>query len=219
MHKRWLFILGLGCASAGATEIKVGSPLPRMSMVKEGTHHWLRYIRNGEANTPIDIWTREVRQAPEGMQVRQRWDGFNNSVVLLDSWFDKDTFKPRTHQRIREKEGKRTVEDYDFAAYEPTFNFETDLEFLQALPLAAGYEATIMFYHPGGPAPARYTWKVVGSETIQGPQGAVDCWLLTTDYNRPGTVAKFWMAKATQLLVRQEAEAPDGRIMVKSLID
>ena len=219
MHKRWLFVLALSCASVGAAEIKVGAPLPRIAMVKEGTHHWLRYIRNGEVNTPIDIWTREVRQAPEGMQIRQRWDGVNNSVVLLDSWFDKDSFKPRTHQRIREKDGKRTVEDFDFASYEPTFNFETDIEFLQALPLAAGYEASIMFYHPGGPAPARYTWKVVGSETIQGPQGAVDCWLLTTDYNRPGTVAKFWLAKATQLLVRQEATAPDGKIMVKSLID
>ncbi|WP_426338583.1 hypothetical protein ACN9MZ_19395 [Pseudoduganella sp. S-14] len=219
MHRRWLFILALCSAPLGAAEIKVGAPLPRIAMVKEGTHHWLRYVRNGEVNTPVDIWTREVRQAPDGMQIRQRWDGVNNSVVLLDSWFDKDTFKPRTHQRIREKEGKRTVEDYDFAAYEPTFNFETDIEFLQALPLAAGYEASIMFYHPGGPAPARFTWKVVGSETIQGPQGAVDCWLLTTDYNRPGTVAKFWLAKATQLLVRQEATAPDGRIMVKSLID
>lgn len=130
MQQRWLFVLALCSAPLGAAEIKVGAPLPRIAMVKEGTHHWLRYVRNGEVNTPVDIWTREVRQAP-----------------------------------------------------------------------------------------ARYTWKVVGSETIQGPQGAVDCWLLSTDYNRPGTVAKFWLAKATQLLVRQEATAPDGKVMVKSLID
>ncbi|WP_342113411.1 DUF3108 domain-containing protein [Pseudoduganella sp. OTU4001] len=214
---RKFLALALCCAPAFAVEIKVGAELPRFAMVKEGAHHWLRYVRNGEVNTPVDIWTREVRFAPEGMQIRQRWDGANSSVVLLDSWFDKGTFKPRTHQRIREKDGKRTVEDYVFE--EPTFNFETDIEFLQALPLASGYEATIMFYHPGGPAPARYTWKVVGSETIQGPQGAVDCWLLTTDYNRPGTVAKFWMAKATQLLVRQESTAPDGKVMVKTLLD
>jgi hypothetical protein len=31
-----------------------------------------------------------------------------------------------------------------------TFNFETDMEFLQALPLAKGYEAQIVFHHPGG---------------------------------------------------------------------
>jgi hypothetical protein len=218
MPRSLLLLLALCCAPVGATEIKVGAPLPRMSMVKEGAHHWLRYIRNGEVNTPMDIWTREVRYTPEGMQIRQRWDGVN-TLVLLDSWFDKDTFKPRTHHRIREKDGKRTEENFDFSAYEPTFNFETDIEFLQALPLAAGYEASIMFYHPGGPAPARYTWKVAGSETIQGPQGPVDCWLLTTDYNQPGTVAKFWLAKATQLLVRQEATAPDGRVVVKSLLD
>lgn len=221
MQNRWLSVLALCSAMlspAFAANIEVGAPLPRIAMVKEGTHHWLRYWRNGEVNTPVDIWTREVRLTPEGMQIRQRWDGVN-SLVLLDSWFDKGSFKPRTHQRIREKDGKRTVEDYDFSSYEPTFNFETDIEFLQALPLAAGYEASIMFYHPGGPAPARYTWKVAGSETIQGPQGPVDCWLLTTDYNRPGTVAKFWLAKATQLLVRQEAVAPDGKVMVKSLLD
>ena len=218
MSRSVLILLALCCASAGAADIKVGAPLPRMALVKEGAHHWLRYVRNGEVNTPIDIWTREVRFAPEGMQIRQRWDGVN-SLVLLDSWFDKDTFKPRTHHRVREKDGKRTEEDFDFSAYEPSFNFETDIEFLQALPLAAGYEASIKFYHPGGPAPASYTWKVAGSETIQGPQGAVECWLLTTDYNRPGTVAKFWLAKATQLMVRQEATAPDGKVMVKSLLD
>ena len=217
MRKTWLGILALCCAPAWAVEIKVGAELPRFGMVKEGTHHWLRYVRNGEVNTPLDIWTREVRFTPDGMQVRQRWDGAANSVVLLDSWFDKGTFKPRTHQRIREKDGKRTVEDYVFT--EPAFNFETDIEFLQALPLSEGFEATIMFYLPGGPPPARYTWKVVGSETIQGPQGAVDCWLLTTDYNRPGSVAKFWLAKATQLLVRQEAAGPDGKVMVKTLLD
>lgn len=217
MRNRWLCILALCCAPALADEIKFGAALPRFALVKEGSHHWLRYVRNGEVNTPIDIWTREVRFAPEGMQVRQRWDGANNSVVLLDSWFEKGTFKPRTHQRIREKDGKRTVEKYVFA--EPTFNFETDIEFLQGLPLAPGYEASIMFYHPGGPPPARYTWKVAGSETILGPQGPVECWLLTTDYNRPGTVAKFWLAKATQLLVRQEAAGPDGKVMVKTLLD
>ncbi|HEY0586847.1 MAG TPA: hypothetical protein VGD52_11995 [Pseudoduganella sp.] len=41
MHKRWLLILALACASAGAADIKIGAPLPRIAMVKEGTHHWL----------------------------------------------------------------------------------------------------------------------------------------------------------------------------------
>ena len=103
---------------------------------------------------------------------------------------------------------------------EPSFNFETDSEFLQALPLAAGYEARIVFHHPGGGPPAPYVFKVTGSQVLTSSAGGkVDCWVMTTDYNRPGTVAKFWLAKATQLLVRQEATAPDGKIMVKSLID
>ena len=225
---------------AQAADIDVGMTLPRFGMLKEGTHHYLRYFRKGDINTPLDIWTREVRFTADGMRIRQRWDGANGSVKTLDSWFDKGTFRPRTHERITEKDGKRTVEGFAFdgakvtglkdladntqrelavTGTEPTYNFETDMEMLQTLPLAAGYEARINFYHPGGPAPARYTWQVTGSETINGPQGPVDCWVVTTDYNQPGKVSTFWFAKATQQMVRQEGTMPDGRGLVKTLID
>ncbi|MBI1773094.1 MAG: hypothetical protein HYR68_12245 [Burkholderiales bacterium] len=101
-----------------------------------------------------------------------------------------------------------------------TYNFETDLEFFQTLPLATGYEARVNFYHPGSPtAPAYYSFKVAGEESIAGPTGNVDCWLVTTDYNRPGSVTKFWFAKQSQIMLRQEAKMPDGRTLVKTLID
>jgi hypothetical protein len=113
-----------------------------------------------------------------------------------------------------------TQKDLVVAANEPTFNFETDMEFLQTLPLAEGEEFRINFYHPGGPAPQRYTWKVVGSERIAGPAGPVDCWVLTTDYNQPAgsPVSKFWYAKGSQQMVRQESVTPKGTL-VKTLID
>jgi hypothetical protein len=78
----------------------------------------------------------------------------------------------------------------------------------------------MVLYHPGGPAaPARYTFRVAGSEAIAGPAGPVDCWIVTTDYNAPGSVSKFWYAKGSQLMVKQESPLSDGRTLVKTLLD
>jgi hypothetical protein len=214
--------------------------------VKEGTHRYLRFMKLGEASTPADIWTRTVSfEESDGkrlLRIRQRWDGAapTPTVRLIDSWFDAGTFRPRTHERVSEREGKRVVEGFVFAPGritgmaelaentqkalsveppEPTFNFENNIEFLQALPLAAGYEARVNFYHPGGPTPPqRYTFKVTGSATIAGPAGTVDCWVVTTDYNKPGSVSTFWLAKGSQLMVRQEATMGE-RTLVKALIE
>lgn len=233
-------------AHAAVSNVDVGAPLPRFALIKEGTHHYLRFMKSGDSNAPIDIWTREVHFEKSGsqqlMQIKQRWDAVNPpSTRQFDSWFDAGSFRPRTHERISEREGKRVVEGFAFAADkitgikeladntqkdlsvdspEATYNFETDIELLQALPLAAGYEASINFYHPGGrSAPQRYLFKVAGSASIAGPAGAVDCWVVTTDYNRPGSVSTFWFAKGTQLMVRQESAVGDGRVMIKTLID
>lgn len=245
------FALLLGAASAlpaqaAVHDIDVGTQLPRFSLLKEGTHHYLRYLKDGGANKPIDIWEREVRfETRDGkklLHVRQRWDGVAPTpyTLLLDSWFEAGTFRPISHERIREKDGARTVEGFLFSptkvtgmpelagntqkdlvveSSEPTYNFETDIEFLQTLALAEGEEFRINFYHPGGkPPPQRYTWKVVGSERIDGPAGPLDCWVLTTSYNGPGPASKFWFAKGSQVMVRQASETPRGTL-VKTLID
>jgi hypothetical protein len=246
-------LLACLCASAQAavTQVDVGAPLPRFSLIKPGTHHYLRYFRTAEgANIPLDIWAREVRfeqrEGKQQMHIVQRWDGAMASpssppsVKRLDSWFDTTSFRPLSHVRITERDGKKLVEGVVFApervsgmqdladnalkslsvaSSEPTFNFETDIEFLQALPLAEGYEASINFYHPGGPAPKRYLFKVAGAETIAGPAGPVDCWVVTTDYGTPGADAKFWFAKGTQLMLLQESAPRDGKVLVKTMID
>jgi hypothetical protein len=242
------------CASAQAAvhSVDVGAPLPRFSLLKPATHHYLRYIRTPDGgNVPVDIWAREVRfderDGKRQLHIVQRWDGAmasaaaTPSVRRLDSWFETATFRPLSHVRVSEKDGKKTVEGFVFApdrvsgmqdladntqkalsapSPEPTFNFETDIEFLQALPLAEGYEASINFYHPGGSsAPRRYTFKVTGAETIAGPAGPVECWVVWTDYGTPGADAKFWFAKGSQLMLRQESAPRDGKVLVKTLID
>lgn len=240
------FLLLASSGTALAQDVNLGAPLPRFSLVKESVHRYLRFMMAGEASTPADIWTRTVsfeeRDGKQLVRIRQRWDGVapTPSVRLIDSWFDAGTFRPHTHERITERDGKRMVEGFVFtperitgmqdlaentqkdlsvASPEPAFNFETDIEFLQALPLAAGYEARINFYHPGGPTPPqRYTFKVSGSATIAGPAGPVDCWVVTTDYNKPGAVSTFWFAKGSQLMVRQESRMGE-RTLVKALIE
>jgi hypothetical protein len=235
-------LLSASQAHATPQYVAAGTPLPRIALLKEGSHRYLRYVQAGDSNTPLDIWLREIRFDKERLQIRQRWDavGKTASVKLLDSWFEKNTLRPLTHQRITEKDGQRVVEGFAFSPQrisglpeladntqkeldvpspEPTNNFETDIEYLQALPLADGYEAQVNFYHAGGPAPARYTFKVAGSATIAGPAGPVDCWLVTTDYNKAGYVSKFWFAKASQLMVRQESPLPDGKLLIKTLIE
>ncbi len=236
---------------AAATRVDVGTPLPRFGLVKPGTHHYLRYFRTADgASIPLDIWAREVRfeqrEGKQQMHIVQRWDGAMASptspasVKRLDSWFETATFRPLSHVRITERDGKKLVEGVSFTPErvtgmqdladnalktlavdpgEPTFNFETDIEFLQALPLAEGYEASINFYHPGGPAPKRYSFKVAGSETIAGPAGPVDCWVVTTDYGTPGADARFWFAKGSQLMLRQESAPRDGKVLVKTMLD
>jgi hypothetical protein len=240
--------VGVAAISQAAVQnIDVGTPLARFALLKPGTHHYLRYMKTGEANQPIDIWTREIRFEQHGgqpqMHIVQRWDGVFPSVSTrtFDSWFDVNTFRPHTHARVSEKDGKRVVEGFVFApdrvtgmqdlagntqkdlnvaSSEPTFNFETDIEFLQALPLAEGYEAHVNFYHPGGATPPqRYTFKVTGSETIAGPAGPVDCWVVFTDYNMPGEDTRMWFAKGSQLMVREESAPHGGKVLVKTLID
>lgn len=230
---------------AHADVVEMGKPLPRFALLKEGTHRYLRYMRSADSGAPIDVWTRTVRFEPQTgrMRITQSWVGAGKgaSSRTLDSWFDAGTFRPISHQRITEQDGQRTVEGFVFgkdavtgmpdladntqkelnvALAEPTFNFETDMEMLQTLPLADGYEAVINFYHPGGKAaPARYTFKVAGSDVIAGPAGPVECWRVTTDYNKPGSVSTFWFAKGTQQFLRQETQTPGGKVGVKTLIE
>jgi hypothetical protein len=247
--KSWLCALSAATAvyaQAAPHHVGVGTALPRFSLLKEGTQRYVRYVKSGAASTPVDIWTREVRfehrHGERLLRVRQRWDGAGPapSTRLLDSWFEPGTLRPRTHERISERDGKRVVEGFAFSATrmdglkdladntqkdlavessEPAYNFEADIELLQSLPLAEGYEARINLYHPGGQTmPQRYLFKVAGSATIAGPAGPVDCWIVTTDYNRTGALTRFWFAKGTQVMLRQESPMRD-KLLVKALIE
>jgi hypothetical protein len=235
-------------AGAAPTPVPVGQPLARFANLKPGVHRYLRFRQAGDTVRVADVWTREVRFEDQDGQRRlhivQHWDGVGAtpSDRQLDSWFEVGTFRPLTHVRRTQKDGVAKVEGYAFqpdrivglkdlegnaakdfevASTQPSFNFETDMEFIQALPLAAGYEASIVFTHPGGGPPAAYLFKVAGSEVLDLPGGGkVDCWVVTADYNHPETpVTRFWFAKVGQVMVKQLSPLPDGSgVMGKTLL-
>ena len=239
--------LSAAVAQAAVTPVPVGQPLARFDEVKPAVHRYLRYRQVGETIQPLDVWTREIRIEPDKAGVRrlhivQHWDGATaGAVKTLDSWFELGTFRPYSHVRTTTKDGQTKIEGFDFrpdrvvglkdlpgnaqaaydvAAPEPTFNFETDTELLQALPLAKDYEARIVFHHPGGGPPAPYVFKVTGSEVLTSSAGGkVDCWVVTTDYNHPEwKPATFWLAKDSQVTLKVVSPAPDGSVWVKTLI-
>ncbi len=150
-------------AQAAVTPVPVGQPLARFDKLQPATHRYLRYRQMGDTITPLDVWTREIRIEPDKagisrLHIVQHWDGATpGAVKTLDSWFELGTFRPYSHVRTTTKDGQTRVEGFDFrpdrvvglkdlpgntqtaydvAAPEPAFNFETDTELLQALPLA-----------------------------------------------------------------------------------
>ncbi|HJR75286.1 MAG TPA: hypothetical protein VJ806_16805 [Luteimonas sp.] len=235
-------------AHAATTTLNVGEPLARADLLKPGVHRYLRYTvaPDGQRSTK-DIWAREVRfenvDGKRQLRIVQRWDAVGEKAYVRkqDSRFEAGTMRPLTHTNEVVRDGKTELSGYRFLSDkvvgmddlagnakrgfsadspEPAYNFETDLEFLQSLPLAPGYEASIPFYDPGLAPPARYVFKVAGEDRLTGPDGrAIDCWLVTTDYNRPGYVSRFWFAKANQVLIRQESPLADGAgLLVKTLL-
>lgn len=75
-----LFVLG-DWASAQTRVVEVGSPVARMSLLKAGTHRYLRYeIRDGK-RTAHDIWSRAVsfeqKDGARRLHITQRWDEIN----------------------------------------------------------------------------------------------------------------------------------------------
>ncbi len=150
---------------------------------------------------------------------------------------------PLTHIRRSQKDGASKVEgfvfkpdrivgpkdlagnaakDFEVASPQPSFNFETDMEFLQALPLAAGYEASIVFTHPRR--------RAAGGLSVQGggvggagPAGRRQGRLLggrPADYNHPEMpITRFWFAKGSQVMIKQLSPLPDGSgVLGKTLL-
>ena len=204
-------------ARAETTRLVVGQPLARIGQLKPGAHRYLRYKVEGDKRTAVDIWVRTVRFETQAggprLHMTQRWDEVSGPVpwVVQDSWFEVGTMRPLTHVRSLVRDGapqaagyefrpdrivgladlpQNTRKDFTIASPEPAYNFEYDMELLQALPLARGYAADMVFYDPGQASPAHYVFKVEGEAEVAGPDGRrLPCWL-----SPPITIPARWSA-------------------------
>jgi hypothetical protein len=180
----FLLAIGVGLTAGGQalaeTEmIRVGSPPARMSLLRAGSHRYLRYELKDGKRIAHDIWDRtisfEQKDGRRLLHITQRWDEVNvapggATSLEQDSWFDPMTFRPLTHVRRRTVASQVSVTGYRFLddkavgladladnqqkdfvlPYSETpFNFEYDMELIQTLPLHAGYAANIAFYDAG----------------------------------------------------------------------
>lgn len=229
---------------APPVQLVTGEPLARADLLQPAVHRYLRYtVKDGKRST-MDIWTRALTLESDGtLRIRQRWDGVARNLYTRhqESTFQSRTLMPLQHRSQVDRAGQITLSAFRFQPQrvigdhevsgnskrdfvqklsEPVYNFETDIELLQALPLALGYAANIPFYDPGLKPPARYVFRVAGEVEMSGPDGTpVSCWLVTTDFNRPGQqLGRFWIAKRNQILVREEVELSDGELLVKALL-
>jgi hypothetical protein len=229
------------------TELHLGDRLSRADLLKPSVHRFIRYTVTPDGHRkPIDIWSREIRfETKDGrrlMHVHQQWDEVSPPLVRLqDAWFEADTLKPTIDIRHVVKDGKTTTAGYRFLpdqivglndlaenvrkdfklkSAEPAYDWEIDQELLQALPLGPGYSVSINFYDPGQDPPARYTYKVIGSEEQAGADGhPIDCWVVKIDFVADKAWRRFWFAKKTHQLVHEETNLADGTIIVKSLLE
>jgi hypothetical protein len=228
---------------------EVGRPLARFSLLKPSSRIYLRYkIVNGRRET-IDMWRRQVSfEAHDGqrrLHIVWNWNSISDPKFnrTEDLWFETDTFRPLTVERHLEKDGKVTERGYrylpdrieslkkpsngdqkDFVqqAKIPAYNWETDMELLQALPLAAGYEVRIPFYEagPGQDPPQYYEYKVVGEDTIAATDGtSIECWIVGIDSTDPQWgPTRIWFSKGAQIMIREETKLKDGSVFVKMLL-
>jgi hypothetical protein len=66
----------------------------------------------------------------------------------------------------------------------------------------------------GKPSPAAV--KLAGSDWIVGSDGRpVDCWLVTADYNTGTVQSRWWVDKASQLVLCEESKRDDGSMFIK----
>lgn len=135
-----------------------------------------------------------------------------------------NTLKPVQHIRFVESLGKEAFhfgdmnitgldsasdnkkEGFQLVLDEPTYNWEIDLETYSLIPMKAGKEVVMNFYHPGGTTPPKfYKLKVEGEDKIELPNGKwLDCWVVFTDYGG-SQPTRFWYTKKDQNFVKMEA--------------
>ncbi|MBT1697261.1 hypothetical protein KK083_10265 [Fulvivirgaceae bacterium PWU4] len=224
-----LLIVACAEVSAQADTIRLADNDLDMSYLKEGLHQYLVYFENPKKQkiTGQSLWNRQVRfkqhQGNDVIEIEQRWYSsdttFNRYVYSISQ---KRNFQPLYHytkstrgtgafnfttKQITGADSVEVNDKKDLRVETPvaTLNWELDLEVFSTLPIKKeGQRFLINFYHPGGPAPKYYEYKIVGSEKIHGSDNQeIACWKMKIDYGE-GNWAIFWISKRSREVLKMQ---------------
>lgn len=224
-------LLAVACAevSAQADTIRLADNHLVISNLKEGLHQYLVYFENPKKQKIAghSIWSRQVgfkqHEGGDVIEIVQRWHSsdtaFNRYVYSLSR---RQNFQPLYHYT----KSARGVEAFNFTTNRimgadsveanskkdlrvdvrvATLNWELDLEVFSTLPIKKeGQRFLINFYHPGGPAPKYYEYRIIGAEKIRGADDQeIVCWKMKIDYGE-GNWAIFWISKRSKEVLKMQ---------------
>jgi len=221
-----LFILFLLPFSSLAQDtLHVGSPFATDLLKLDQTNTYVHYqeFKDGRL-LPASLKTITLtRKESELLIIQKEFSARGNKIIetVVDAQSLVTDSHVRTSGEQREsfqfKEEAVTVtpgdedavnKDFQLDLSEPTFNFEIDFIFLQAIDWHQHDAVVMNFYHPGGKIPpAYYTFKKEKEETITLASGLeVNTWVIFTDYNGQPP-ARFWISKESNEILRNETDA------------
>lgn len=130
----------------------------------------------------------------------------------INSKFDFETKKvtlegePTEAMKPRYEQFKTMTEtgfQKSFAAY--NLNWHSDLIIFQMFPYKENRTFRVNFYDPGSAEPQIADYIVTGSDTIKDSSGEkIDCWTMEFRSEKYKSVQKFWVAKKTKEVLKEE---------------
>jgi len=98
------------------------------------------------------------------------------------------------------------INDFNQSFQKYNLNWHADLIIYQLLPYKDKRTFAINFYDPGFGKAEDVMYTVTGSEILTDHYGKkIDCWVLShDDAGNPGTYERFWIAKATKEVLKEE---------------
>ncbi|WP_425389575.1 hypothetical protein [Ekhidna sp.] len=203
----------------------------KIDQLNEGQATYLVYLQDSISGPKygIEVWDRMIKKIDDSYSFkwnRYAASGSRYSYEIAASANEFSPIEERVNERIvkagdvniRKKHfiysgdkiftnsdtTMHTMEPFELAALDNSFNWEMDLETLSMLPINQGKSYAINFYHPGSKTePAYYLFEVIRSETLSFNDVAFECWVLKVEYS-PNQSSEFWVDKKTHRVMKMK---------------
>ena len=208
--------------------------------LKPSSNQYLVFIqsKSNPQKTTTWIWSRQIKFTKKNnldlIEIEQKWYASDTTRNrYLYSQVRANDFTPVYHYTKMTKGtdafdfysdkiigsdsiANNSKKDFNLKLTQPLLNWELDMETFPLLSLKNGKRFLISFYHPSGPGPKLYEYKVIGEEivkTIDG--GAVPCWKLYHQFNEKSWSIFYISKKGREMLKMEEDFGTGTRYKVK----